>query len=239
MLAVIAAVIAAATDTGKTVAFAGDAGIVSTSGNTRVTTISVGDKLIAHWDGWTMSQVFSVTYGHNDTAVTASLWHGALRADRSFANPDHSLASRSAVYLLAQYDRNTFAGFRSRISPSAGLALVAIGDSLNVLRIEAGAGYTWQRSITSDTNRAYLSGRAAASYHRKLGTKSAFDQHVEVIPDFVVSRDVRINSETSVTAPITAGIAMKADYLIHFDGLPEPGFKKTDRILTTGVQVTF
>ncbi|MGH7583980.1 MAG: DUF481 domain-containing protein [Gemmatimonadales bacterium] len=240
LLAAIAAVMLAAADTGmKNVAFTGDAGVVSTSGNTRLTTINVGDKLVGHWDGWTVSQVFSVTYGRNDTATTASLWHGALRADRSFAPPDHSLAARSAVFLLTQYDRNTFAGFRRRISPAVGLALVAFSDSANTLSFEAGAGYTWQTSVAADTNRNYWSGRAAAGYHRRIGRHGGFDQHVEVIPDFLVAQDVRINSETSLTAPITGGIAMKAAYLIHFDGLPEPGYRRTDRILTTGIQVSF
>jgi hypothetical protein len=31
---------------------------------------------------------------------------------------------------------------------------------------------------------------------------------------------------------------MKASYVIHYAGLPEPGFRKVDRILTTGVQIT-
>ena len=53
------------------------------------------------------------------------------------------------------------------------------------------------------------------------------------------SEDARINSETSVVAPISQAIAMKAAYLIRFDYLPEPGFEKTDRIFTTGIQIVF
>jgi putative salt-induced outer membrane protein YdiY len=38
---------------------------------------------------------------------------------------------------------------------------------------------------------------------------------------------------------LSTNIALKVSYVIRFDNLPEPGFKKTDRLLTSGVQVTF
>ena len=34
-------------------------------------------------------------------------------------------------------------------------------------------------------------------------------------------------------------IGLRVSYLVRFDNQPEPGFEKTDRILTTGVQVAF
>src|SRR5690606_39613567 len=64
-----------------------------------------------------------------------------------------------------------------------------------------------------------------------------FSQTLELLPNFKASDDLRINSETSLSAPIAAGISMKASYTIRHDGLPEPGFEKTDRIFTTGVQI--
>ena len=43
----------------------------------------------------------------------------------------------------------------------------------------------------------------------------------------------------ALVAPLSDVIALKLSYAIRFDNLPEPGFEKTDRIFSSGVQVTF
>jgi putative salt-induced outer membrane protein YdiY len=48
-----------------------------------------------------------------------------------------------------------------------------------------------------------------------------------------------VNTETGLVAPISSHIGLKLSYVIRFDNQPEPGFKKTDRLLTSGVQVTY
>jgi putative salt-induced outer membrane protein YdiY len=59
-----------------------------------------------------------------------------------------------------------------------------------------------------------------------------------VLPDLETSKDLRVNSETAIVAPLSARFAVKLGYLIRFDNLPEPGFRKTDRLFTSGLQVT-
>lgn len=219
-------------DTGRKVTFTGNVGLVNTSGNSDVTTLNLADKLGVLLGQWTFSQDFSYTYATSNDTVSASLWHAGLRGDRNFS-------ARAGVYLLTDYDRNRFAGIASRMSPSGGLTFAAIADSSDSLRVEAGVGYTWQNSTIRDSVRDYMSGRVAVAFYRRLGGKASVTQGLEFLPNFNQSNDFRINSETAVTAPIGAGIAMKASYVVHYDGVPEPGFKHSDRILTTGVQVTF
>jgi hypothetical protein len=60
-----------------------------------------------------------------------------------------------------------------------------------------------------------------------------------------VSEDYRINTETSLVVPISSHIAMKASHVLRFDNLPSLNaagtapLRKSDRILSTGIQVTF
>jgi putative salt-induced outer membrane protein YdiY len=60
-----------------------------------------------------------------------------------------------------------------------------------------------------------------------------------------VSEDYRINSETSVVVPLSTHVAMKASYIVRFDNLPSMNaagtapLLKSDRILSTGIQVSF
>jgi putative salt-induced outer membrane protein len=232
LISVLMAFQALGADTGQRVHFSAAAGLVTTSGNSAVTTLDVSDKLAVALHRWQIAQTFAVTYARADDSVSASSWQGSLRGDRS-------LGSNTTAYLLGQYERNRFAGFRSRVSPSIGVAATVVHDSSTQLSVELGVGYTWQRAVTPGDDRDYASGRVAASYRHRLGAKAGVQQDIEIIPDFSVAADVHLNTETSVTAPISTGIALKAMYTVHFVGVPEPGFRKTDRILSTGVQVTF
>lgn len=224
--------LATAPDTGKHVFFTGDAGLVNASGNSDFTSVSVGNKLTLLSGGWKFGQTFGVTYARARDSVTAEQWQGSLRGDRA-------LSPRVGLFVLTELSRNTFAGVQSRVAPSFGVTAIAVQGPRDTLRVEDGGGYTYQGGVAPDTNRSFPSGRAALIYHRQLGAKAGFDEVFEYLPNFNVGADYRINSETSVTAPITAGVAMKASYVIHYEGLPEIGFQKTDRVLTTGIQVTF
>jgi putative salt-induced outer membrane protein len=72
-----------------------------------------------------------------------------------------------------------------------------------------------------------------------------FFQGVEVLPNLDDSDDYRINSETSIVAPLSSHVAMKASYQVRFDNLPSLNaagtapLRKSDRIFSTGIQLTF
>lgn len=61
----------------------------------------------------------------------------------------------------------------------------------------------------------------------------------EVLPNLEESEDLRVNSGAELVAPISAQIAMKLAYALRYDNLPEPGFEKTDRLFTAGLQISF
>lgn len=215
-----------------TVTFTGDVGFVNTSGNTELTTINVGSKLGVTAGAWSVAQTFGVIHGTSEGATTTSLWRASLRGDRS-------LSERIGMYALSEFERNTFAGISSRYAESVGLAARLIAGKRDQLDAELGVGYVWQNADGGGLDQEFSAGRAALMYRRALGPKATFGQGVEFLPNLKSGDDLRINAETSLTAPISAGIAMRAGYIVRYDGLPEPGFKKTDRILTTGLQVTF
>src|SRR5690606_6141655 len=223
--------VAAAPDTTKT-ALTADVGFVNTAGNTSLTTFNFGNKFEATSSAWGFVQTFSSVIGSSEGETTTSLWRAAVRGDRNFSE-------RVSLYVLSEFDRNRFAGISSRYGESAGLA-VKLGDSERTrLSAEAGAGYIWQNATEPGQSSSFAAGRLAGILRQKLGERAEFSQVLELLPNFKASDDLRINSETSLSAPIAAGISMKAGYTIRHDGLPEAGFEKTDRIFTTGVQVSF
>ncbi|MGH7523247.1 MAG: DUF481 domain-containing protein [Gemmatimonadales bacterium] len=223
--------VSAAPDTGKHVFFTGNAGLITTKGNAEITSVDVGDKFIVTSGPWKFTQTAGVTYARNHDSVTAELWRGDVRGDRA-------IGGRASLYGAAEFERNTFAGIRLRSAQTLGLSVIAEASAHDTLRAEVGGGYSEEKAVPPGADRNYAAGRAAIVYHRSLGPKASVDQTVEYLPNFKTSQDYRINSETAITAPISRAIAMKASYVIRYEGLPQPGFENTDTILVTGVQIT-
>jgi len=76
-------------------------------------------------------------------------------------------------------------------------------------------------------------------HHRRRGERTYFEERVEYLPNFEQNEDYRVNGEAAVVAPLSRHLGLKLGYVVRFDNLPEPGVKKTDRFLTSGLQVSF
>ena len=221
---------AAAAQDSSHVALVGDLGFVNAAGNTSLTTLNAAEKLTFTRGKVTLGQRSAFVYGRTEGTTSASQWLAGLRGD-------YALTSRVGVYGLGTFERNRFAGFARRFDEGVGLTFAALRSAADSLSFEGGIGFTQQRSIT-ETSDNFTSARAAATWRHHLNEKAFISEFVEVLPDLKVSDDLRINSETALVAPLSSRLAIKLGYAIRFDNLPEPVFKKTDRLFTTGIQVT-
>ena len=229
---------AAQADAPKPVTFTGDLGFVSTAGNTSVTTLSVGDKLVGRTGKVVLTQLFSLIYGRNEGEENANsiLFRGRM---------DYPLSGKLSLYGFGGYERNKFAGIARRFDEGVGLAYKAWRHPMNELTIEAGLGQVQESRYLAGTFGAtsknnFTSARAAAGY-KHLFTKTAyFSQTLEYLPNLENSDDYRINSESALVAPVSSHFGLKMAYLIKYNALPpSAGLEKTDRLFTTGVQVTY
>jgi len=208
-----------------------DLGFVNAAGNTDVTTFNLGEELLLSSGPWGIKQTFGVVYGRSDGTVSTSLWRAGIRGDRS-------VGGRLGIYLLGAFDRNTFAGITRRFEEGAGLVLRALETPTDRLEFEGGGGLTQQRSTTGEST-SFASARAASTYRRSFSEASHVQLSSEVLPNLEDSEDLRVNSTAELVAPISARIGMRLAYTIRFDNLPEPGFEKTDRLFTAGLQISF
>jgi putative salt-induced outer membrane protein YdiY len=48
-----------------------------------------------------------------------------------------------------------------------------------------------------------------------------------------------VNAESALVAPLSDLLSLKLGYSIRYDKLPEPGFEKTDRVFSSGLQINF
>ena len=206
-----------------------DFGLVNTAGNSSTTTLN-GDEQGSYLTGdWTFTQQASALYGESDGTKSAESYLALLRTD-------YALSQWLGLYLLGQWDRNEFAGISRRFGEGFGLAYKAVALERTTLSLEAGVTGNQQRDVTGNTSN-FVGGRGAILFRQFLNDKAYLDQLVEALPNFQQSQDLRINSETSLVVPLSSVIAFKAGYVVHFDNEPEPGFEKTDRYLTSGLQI--
>ena len=208
-----------------------DFGFVNTSGNTSTTTLNAGEKASYTAGRWTLAQGFGAVYGRTEGTKSAESYTAGLRAD-------YALSPRLALYGLGGWDRNEFAGISRRFEEGAGLSLKAVVQPRTTLTLEAGAAANQQRDLAGASDN-FASGRGAVLFKQMLNAAAYVQQGVEALQNFEDGSDTRVNSETALVAPLSSRIAFKAGYVIRFDNQPEPGFKKTDRYLTSGLQVVF
>lgn len=208
-----------------------DVGYVQTSGNTAVTTTSVGEKWTQSRGKFTLEQTFSFVYGEQAGIEVNNTLAAGVRGD-------YKLGDHFSVYGDAKFDRAPFSGISRRTVESFGLQLQALAADNDTVRVSLGGSMTQQ--LGTDGNQNNFPAANAGLVWRHVFTAAAyFQQNLEAIPNLKDQEDLRVSSESALIAPISARIGMKLSYIVRFDNVPEPGFKSTDRIFTTGLQITF
>lgn len=222
-----------ATPAPNSLKFTGDLGYVSTSGNSSVQTLNVGNRISAKFGLVTVSQQFSVVHGRSKGKTVSSLYRATIRAD-------YALQRTFGIYASVNYERNVFAGLASRIATNTGLTAQVTADARHRLVVEGGVSVNAQRSVNpvARPNVDFMGGRAASNYTQKIGAKASFAQTVELLPNLRDPEDLRINTESTILAPITKEVGVKISYVIRYDGLPQPGFLTTDRLFISGITIS-
>jgi putative salt-induced outer membrane protein len=231
LAALTAATVAGAQTSKPTTSFTGELGYVSASGNTKLSTLNIGDKLVHTRGLWTLTQTAAYVYGETKGVESANQFTVTGRADFAFM-------PRLSLFAGASYDRNPFAGFKYRTNELLGLRWKAVVAPHDSLELDGGGALTQQTDV-NDSTESYPAARVAASYKHSFSKAAYFQQNVEYLPDLQTGGAYRVNSLSAVVAPISARIGIKVSYQIQYNSAPPATFGTTDRLLTTGVQVTF
>ena len=157
---------------------------------------------------------------------------------------DYGLGSKLAIYARTGFDRNKFAGIKSRFGEGIGLVAKVLENSTDQFKVEGGFELTQQDNLDG-TSDSFSSLRAASTWKHAFSDKAYLFEGLEFLPNLDEGSDYRINSETTIVAPLSSHVAMKASYQVRFDNMPALNatrtapLRKSDRILSTGIQITF
>jgi putative salt-induced outer membrane protein len=225
-------VVAQATPLPPSHEFATTLSFVNTSGNTAVTTTGVDERLILRpgWR-WTHTQTFGVVYGKSAGVVNAESYRAGWKTEMAFT-------PRFGAYGEFDFNRNRFSGIDAQYVYSLGLSAQVLFAPNDQISVEGGLARITQRNV-GGTRDDFFSARTAGLYHHSFNTTATFDQVVELLPNLKDGQDLRINSTTALVSRITGHFGLKATYTVRYDHEPQPGFKSTDAIFTTGLQVKF
>ena len=208
-----------------------DLGVVSTAGNTSVRTINAAEQLVLRPGAWTFTQTFAIVNGYTSGVETANNLKAGLRADRA-------VGAGFRVFALGSFYRNRFAGIARQFEEDVGLAYGVLAGPTHVLDVELGTGR--QEQTGSDgTSSGYWTSRVAARYRYNFAAAAYAEQKVELISDLQSFDNELLNTETTLAAPLSTHVALKLGYTVRFASRPQPTFKKTDTVLSAGLQLQF
>ncbi|HVZ48353.1 MAG TPA: DUF481 domain-containing protein [Gemmatimonadaceae bacterium] len=208
-----------------------DAAYVSATGNSEVTTVSLGDKLAATRGHWTLRQSVAYVYGKTDGTESANQLTVGGRAE-------YRISTRFSAFAGVVYGRNPYAGYKRRVDELAGATWLAVAAPEDSLTMDAG-GVLTQQDNTDGTSDRSPSARAAVTYRHIFKKNTFFSQSIEYVPNLEESGSYRLNSESAAVAPLSARVSLKLGYLVQYNSRPPDAFKTTDRLFTSGLQVSF
>jgi len=208
-----------------------DLGLVAASGNTDITTLSIGQKLEYARGKWTVTQGFKMVNSQSKGVETANEY-GA------YVQPAYVLSKAWKGYLLGSWDRNPFLGIDQRFQEGVGVSFLAVRGPKHFLTLDGGFSY-FQQTFTTGVESTFPTARGQMTYKYAFTGKAYFQDMFVYLPNLQTSGDYRINNEASLVAPIVGPLALKAAYMLQYQNAPLAGFGTTDNLYTTGLQVSF
>jgi putative salt-induced outer membrane protein len=208
-----------------------DLGFVNTGGNSRVRTLNVAEQFVVQPARWKFTQSFSIVDAYASGVETANNLKAGVRAD-------YAAVSRFRVYGLVSYYRDRFAGVARRFEEAAGLAYGVLTGPTHLLDLEAGAGRTQQAGSSGPIQQYWIS-RVAVRYRLNFTPLAYAEQKLELLSDLQDLPNELLNTESALVAPLSKNVALKLGYTVRFSNRPQPTFKKTDTMLSAGLQLQF
>jgi len=150
-----------------------------------------------------------------NTELTAENYSVRSRVDRA-------IGDRFFAYGGIGWERNTFAGFDSRITSVLGAGNTWSDDERMRFKTNYGATYTVQNDIVDDASTADSFGgvQLRADFWRKLTETTSFESLLIVDENLAQSEDLRADWTHSVLIDISEALAFRASLQLLFDNSP-------------------
>jgi putative salt-induced outer membrane protein YdiY len=213
------------------------------AGNTESATLSASYEVHHRWNQHQMSSKGGVIFGSavpdtdgdgrlSDEEKAAGRVETASRKE-AWLRYDRHLGAKDSFYSLAGGYSDVYAGYDSRMNAQFGYSyrfVEAPEKKGPALTGELGFDAAREDAVASvDTVEMVYSARALLRFVVDLEEGLALGQELESLVNMETPEDTRVISETSLTAKLTEGLALKFSYKLNYDSQPVEGFSKADQ----------
>lgn len=203
-------------------------GYVATTGNTNTRNGNAQAQAAYRSDNWANLLSLQALAASTDGVTTSN------SLDVS-GQSEFSLTKTNYLFGLADYLRNTFAGYRRRTAEILGYGRRLVATPTQQLDLELGVGAR-QTHFTDGTSNSRLVERLAANYLWKFTGKSNFSETLGVEYG---TDNTYVQSVTALTTNLAGSFALSVSYTVNHNTRPLPTFKSTDTITSMSLVYTF
>lgn len=195
---------------------------VSANGNTKSTTTSGKNKF-----SYTLSKTTFELFGgglgaKSEGSVIAEQYHAGEKVS-------YKISDRNYAFEKYQWDKDRFAGIRSRHDTSVGVGREFIDKPTDKLVGEIGGGWVEEYRVRSD-DEGFGAVRAYSKYEHVISPTANFTQDAEYQQNLEDKDDFRTKTETALIAALTKNLSLKVSYVWKHVGVPPAGFGRNDTI---------
>lgn len=197
----------------------GQIGAFRSTGNSSNTGLTAGLELTRTGIDWRHKLTGLADFQRTNGVTTREQFLAAYEAN-------YQLNDRLFVYGLAQYERDRFQGFSSRISASGGVGYRVIDTDSTELSVKAGPAYRKTSFIPTGSS-SDIAGLAALDFDWKVSDTIKVTQDASA---FIQSGNSTYLSTTGLEAGLGSGLSARVSYAVEHDTAPPAGAVKTDTL---------
>ncbi|MCB2074362.1 MAG: DUF481 domain-containing protein [Novosphingobium sp.] len=197
----------------------GEIGASRSTGNSSETGLTLGLTLERKGIDWRHKLTAAADYHRTDGKTTKEQFLFAYE-------PNYRLGDGAFTFGLAQYERDRFQGFSSRISLSGGLGYRFVDRDDMQLSVKAGPA--WRRtSLIPSGHRSHLAGLAALDFDWQFAKNMKLTQTASA---YVQSDNSTLASVTGLQARLNGKLSARVSYTVEHETDPPDGAVRTDTL---------
>lgn len=197
----------------------GQIGASQSSGNTSTVALSAGLNLSKEGLHWRHKLSALVDYERTAGVTDRNQILAGLESDYKFND-------RFFAYGSAQYERNRFAGYDTRVSVSGGLGYRVVADPK--LTVDLKAGPAWRKSdYIGEPSASEITGMAALDAAWKATPNLTITENATTLSG---NSNTNLTSLTALSLKISKALSTRISYQVTFNSSPPEGYKTTDTL---------
>lgn len=220
----------------------GQAGLVSTQGNSSAKTANVALDLSMHHGDWKHTAHIGGLYAQSAGVTSADRWDAGWQSD-------YSISTRVLGFGKLRYSHDMFSGFQYQASAAAGIGYKIFDEKAIHLMVQGGVGYrrtqpenivrnaagiVTSRTLLGATGDAILT--AGADYSQDLTSTTTLSDKLLIESG---SSDTLVTDALALTVKVSEKLALSVGYTLQNNSKPPAGLKKLDTMETVNLVYAF